>query len=179
MRGPIAGLMVESEQLELLGQVRRELLVLGARVLPVVDRAHLVEKLARFHRVCLQVDKETLVHVGVLAVVGQYHYAIVLDEGHGEQRLYAQVHAAVIDPEQAEVRLEAADRALLDRADELVRQLDLVPADDVQEALQLADGRRVPRDAQPRIERHPLARGEVELLYDIRVHILLLLPLQE
>ena len=70
MRGPIASLVVESEQLELLGQVRREFLVLGTRVLPVVDRAHLVEKLARFHLVCSQVDKETLVHVGIITVVG-------------------------------------------------------------------------------------------------------------
>ena len=49
MRGPIARLMVESEQLELLSQIRREFLVLRARILPVVDRTHLVEKFARLH----------------------------------------------------------------------------------------------------------------------------------
>ena len=70
MRGPIARLVVKAEQLELLSQVRREFLVLGARVLPVVHWAHLVEKLTLFHRMCFQVDKETLVHVGKLTVVG-------------------------------------------------------------------------------------------------------------
>ena len=127
MRGPIARLMVESEQLELLSQIRREFLVLRARILPVVDRTHLVEKFARLHGMRLQVDKETLVHVGIVLVIRQYHYAIVFMERHGKQCLYTKVHSIVVHSEQVEMRLKASNRTLFNRAYKLQWQLHFMP----------------------------------------------------
>ena len=119
MSGPIARLMIKAEQLELFSQIGREFLVLGARILPVVYRTHLMEKFARLHRMRLQVDKETLVHVGIILVIRQNHYAIVLMERHRKQCLYAEVHPVVVHAEQVKVRLEASNGTLFDRANKL------------------------------------------------------------
>ena len=61
--------------------------MLEARVVPVMDRPDLVEKLRRFHRLRVEVDEETLVHVRNLAMVRNNHDSIVLYQGHGEQSL--------------------------------------------------------------------------------------------
>ena len=97
MRWPVTSLMIEPQKLELIGKVSSELLVFGARVLPVMHRPDLVEKLWRLHWVRSQIDKETLVHVGHFTMVWHNHNAIVFDQRHGEQRLYPQVHPAVVN----------------------------------------------------------------------------------
>jgi len=47
--GPVTLLVIEPEERQLLRQIRRELLVLRAASLPVVDRADLVEELRALH----------------------------------------------------------------------------------------------------------------------------------
>jgi len=47
--GPVTRLVIEPEERQLLRQIRRELLVLRAASLPVVDRADLVEELRALH----------------------------------------------------------------------------------------------------------------------------------
>ena len=80
--GPIAGLMVEPQELQLLRQVCRELFVLRAAVLPMSDWTNLVKEFTLLHRVTLQVNKEPLVHVCFITVVRNDHDAVVFMQRH-------------------------------------------------------------------------------------------------
>lgn len=107
------------------------------------------------------------------------HDSVVFHEGQRKQRLDPQIKPFKVDPKQVEVRLEADNVASFDRADELVRQLYLVPTYHVEVATEFTDCSLVPRDGQLRIESAPGVLAEVVLLNNVAIMVPLYLPLHE
>lgn len=147
MHRPVTSLVIKPEHVELLSEVCSEALVLGAGVLPVVHRTHLVIELRLLHTHASQVHKVALVHVGVLGVVRHNHDAIVFNYRHRQQCLDAQIKSFKVDRYEIEGGLEAFDGTSLYTADELLRQLDFVAANDVEESFELAYAGEMARNA--------------------------------
>ena len=112
-------------------------------------------------------------------MVRHQHDPIVFGKWHRQQRLDTKVHTSVVHLEDIEVGLLASYRDLLYRAYELIRMLNFMATDHIQLAFQFTDGSGVACDAQPGIERDPLASGEVILLNNIAVDISLELSFEK
>jgi len=69
--------MIEAEHLELLCEERRQVFMRRAGVLPVINRANLLVKSGVLHLQLLDVEEESLINIGVDAVMRQDYETVV------------------------------------------------------------------------------------------------------